>query len=100
MLKIEFKVKILLRGITTMSGRLGGQIRTIQCGCGWQCRKQLQEANKLYKLHMRLTHKQDAVPMGEFDNTQGKKGLGQTKHGNLKYTPLTPTEITKVEIKN
>jgi len=83
-----------------MNRRLGGQIRTIECGCGWQCRKQLQEANKLYKLHMRLTHKNTAPSMDEFDTTQGKKGLVATKHGNIKYVPLTPTAIGKVEIKN
>ena len=80
-----------------MSGRLGGQIRTIQCPCGWICRKQLQEANKLYKFHRRITHKDETTKLDEFDDSQGKKGLSKTKHGNLKYVPLTPTAITVVK---
>ena len=70
---------------------LGGQIRTIQCECGWTCRKQLQEANKLYKLHKRLTHKEEAIKLDEFSTAQGKNGVKGTRHGGLVHVPLTPT---------
>jgi len=88
-----------MRGTNTMPGKLGGQIRTIECPCGWRCRKQLQEANKLYKLHQRLTHKQVGREMDEFDDSQGKKGMTATRHGGMVYKPLTPTAITVVESK-
>jgi hypothetical protein len=75
----------------------GGQIRTIQCECGWTCRKQLQEANKLYKLHMRLTHKSTpivSVDGSGFCPSQGFGGATSSKHGNPKFIPLTATGIT------
>lgn len=70
---------------------LGGQIRTIVCkepDCGWSCRKQLQEANKLEKLHNRLTHKKGTAPPAEFCKTQGIQGHTSTKHGNPIYIPM------------
>jgi len=95
--KIDWKVKILMEGTNTMPGKLGGQIRTIECHCGWTCRKQLQEANKLYKLHQRLTHKEVGRKMDEFDDSQGKKGMTITKHGGMVYKPLTVTAVTVFE---
>jgi len=70
-------------------------MRTIECcDCGWTCRKQLQEANKLYKLHMRLTHKTTATAMSDFTTGQGFGGATSSKHGNPKFIPLAPTGIT------
>jgi hypothetical protein len=78
-----------------MPANHGGQMRTIECcECGWTCRKQLQEANKLYKLHMRLTHKTKATALSEFTTGQGFGGATHSKHGNPKFVPLVPTGIT------
>jgi predicted small metal-binding protein len=78
-----------------MPKSFGGQMRTIECcECGWTCRKQLQEANKLYKLHMRLTHKSTAIIETEFTTGQGFGGATSSKHGNPKFIPLTATGIT------
>lgn len=73
---------------------LGGQMRTIQCDCGWSCRKQLQEANKLYKLHIRLTHKTVPIEISDFSDSQGFGGTTVSKHGNLKQKSLIPTGIS------
>lgn len=70
-----------------MSGG-GGQMRTYECYCGWSCRKQLQEANKIVKLHMRLTHKYKVEPP-EFSNEQGLNGILPSNNGNLTYKPPT-----------
>ena len=75
----------------------GGQMRTIQCDCGWSCRKQLQEANKLYKLHTRLTHKEKPAEIQEFSHHQGFGGATHSKHGNPKFVPLAATGWTVTE---
>jgi hypothetical protein len=62
----------------------GGQMRSYVCYCGWSCRKQLQEANKLIKLHMRLTHT-TKVEAPEFNNEQGLNGIKPSRHDNLTY---------------
>jgi hypothetical protein len=73
----------------------GGQMRTIQCcECEWTCRKQLQEANKLYKLHCRLTHKAVPLVMDGFSTTQGMGGVTSSKRGNIKFIPLTPSGLS------
>jgi hypothetical protein len=69
----------------------GGQMRTIKCYCGWTCHKQLQEADKLYKLHMRLTHKKKSNIVSMFQAGQGMNGIHSSKHGNVSYTPLVVT---------
>jgi len=69
-------------------------MRTIQCHCGWTCRKQLQEANNLFKRHTRIAHKDESsiVPVGGFCSTQnGLGGITETKRGNVKFTPITLT---------
>ena len=71
----------------------GGQIRTIQCDCGWSCRKQLQEANKLYKLHRRVSHKEVVKVAPEFCSAQGLGGITENRQGYTTFTPLTPTGI-------
>lgn len=76
---------------SNMNGTRGGQMRTYLCHCGWTCRKQLQEANKLYKLHQRISHKEDAGAPAAFEAYQGRNGFTQTKNGNLVYKPLEAT---------
>ena len=68
-------------------------MRTIQCDCGWTCRKQLQEANKLYKLHMRVSHKEQAIKVDDFCHHQGFGGATSSKHGNPKHVSLTVTGV-------
>jgi hypothetical protein len=91
-------------GITIMNrethGTRGGQMRTYLCHCGWQCRKQLQEANKLYKLHQRVSHKEEVGPPAAFEAHQGRDGFTQTKNGNIVQKPLEATiTITDKAIK-
>ena len=71
----------------------GGQIRTIHCECGWTCRKQLQEANKLFKLHNRLTHKKSTSVLPKYSYEQGIQGIKNSKHGNPILVPLSGTDI-------
>lgn len=69
-------------------------MRTILCDCGWTCRKQLQEANNLFKRHKRIAHKDQTsiVPIGEFCSTQnGLGGITESKRGNIKFNPITLT---------
>lgn len=76
-----------------MSYIAGGQTRTLICGCGWSCRKQLQEANKLFKLHKKLSHKEKPKNLTEFSQEQGVQGIHYSKNGNRKYKPLIITDI-------
>jgi len=69
----------------------GGQWRTHYCFCGWSCRKSPREANNMYKMHMRVSHKTDAY-IAEFDAlSNGRNGIKFTKHGGLNHEALTAT---------
>ena len=72
-------------------------MRTLNCECGWSCRKQLQEANKLLKLHNRLTHKKATPTPNPFSQEQGLQGLTRSKNGNPIHVPLTGVYLNTIE---
>jgi len=49
-----------------MAGNLGGQRRTILCGCGWQKKGAVREVNMVYKIHQKVCPNQVKLAIPEF----------------------------------
>jgi len=77
----------------------GGQIRTIQCPCGWKVRSQLREANGRYKLHTKFcTFERMEIPAYD-SSVNGVGGITHTRHKNTVLKPIQYNCIEKCELK-
>lgn len=67
-----------------MSGNLGGQRRTVLCGCGWQKKGSVREVNMVFKIHQKVCPNQIKVTLPEFDAGENAfNNVSESKHGHM-----------------